>query len=226
MEANKYRDLVSLLNQYLQRSYQGVLDSLSFTLSIYQAFKDKDSLPEDQRLNEESEDAVYNSQEMLNPLISELKPHSSLLNQLALETGILPAALVEDINMVLEYKEEGDNLATSAFSPYTTDKEDQKDAMDEFLYRLVMAHRVKSWVKEIGDGILQYGAESYQVPLDDKPDGINILEGLEEMNTKQLFQELPDYLIPDADDSDETQSDKSYEAYLLKKLLPYYKEDK
>jgi hypothetical protein len=202
------------------------MNSFGYLLSIYTAFKDKDGLKPEERLNEQTEAQVYDLQSIISPLLSEVKSNTTVLNELAFETGVVPMNLVRDLQTILSYKEEGNTIATSSFSPYLEDKDDKKDALDEALYRLVAAHRVKAWCKDIADGILEYGTEPYIVPADDNEECADILNGLEELVPAQLFHELTDYLIPEDDDSEEAGKDKEYEMYLIKRMLPYYKEVK
>lgn len=226
MDKKEYQGFSARMNQQLLLCYLNVMDSLAYLLSLYAALNDKDELKEEERINENTEDAVYQVQALLQPLLREIKPHSLGLSQILLDTGIFPINLMNDINEVLIYKEEANNPIQSSLYPYLNSKEDREDAMEDFLFHLVVAHRVESWIIDIADGILQYGVTPYLVPENDSEKSINILDGIEEMDMKDYFEELPEYLIPRDDDSDERQENKKYEASLLKEALTYLKKEK
>ncbi len=223
METNGYRELILLLNQRLLQIYQNTLDSFGYLLSIHTAFLGCEEAEEEKRFTESREALVYQVQSLLSPLLRHLRPDDPALQEIALETGVIPAALVKDLRLVLTFKEESESSLSSPFSPYLETKEDQKDALDEALYRLVLTHRVWSWCKDIGDGMLEYGTESYEVPESDSEDGKNILDGLDELEPEGMFKELTSYLIPDEEDSEEQSQDKEFEASLIKRMIPYYK---
>jgi hypothetical protein len=209
MKVSKYRDIVFLMNQELLVSYQSLINDLSFSLGVFQVMLGKDNLTVDQKITEEASKQVSQIQSIVLPLLKGMKYNEPNFFEALSNASIYPVNLLTDINNVLGYQEESQNIDESLFDPYDNSLASFRDETKEFLYRLVSVYRLKFWLKDITEGLEQYGIKPYQVDETDGPNGVDILQGMDDLSFDDLLKELSHYLVVTLDDENDAQQDKT-----------------
>ena len=163
---NQFRKTCLLLSQELSILYENCLNDVSLTIAYSLAFQFKDHY--------EDEDELYNNvtsiHAVLSPLISTMVPYSSAFSDAIENSNVIDLALEEEINTVLTYKKEIENFTSSVFNPYV---EDDVNCLKELFYRrLLRTLRVRFILKDIREGIEEYGLDAYKTCFEDS---INML---------------------------------------------------
>lgn len=189
-----------------------------FLLSLKEALDGKDGFTEEERFSDDTfmlQDRFYN---VYLQTLKNISSNSTILEDVLIESEIIPVNLIDDIKASLAYKEDVMNLYDSVFSPNRTGKEDEEDAEFEFILRLVILFRTMNWINDIETGIQEYGIDCYLVPETDSKEDVNVLDGIFDLDYASLKKELKDYLRPQDDDTDELLADKKSIAILLKEI--------
>lgn len=189
-----------------------------FLLSLKEALDGKDDLTEDERFSDDTfllQDRFYN---VYLQTLKNISSNSTILEDVLIESEIMPVNLITDIKACLGYKEDAMNLSDSVFSPNRMEKEDEEDAEFEFVLRLVFLFRTMNWMNDIETGIQEYGIDCYLVPDTDSTKDANVLDGIFDLDYVSLKKELKSYLRPQDDDTNELLADKKSIAILLKEI--------
>ena len=212
------------MNAELALACQASLNKFAFLLSLEGALEGKDGLDEEERFDgdtDELQDKLYN---IYLPMMKEVDSHSRVLPELGVKAHIIPTLLLEDLNVILTYKEDSNNITDSPFSPYDIDKDSFIESIMEFYIRLLSILRVDAWIEDIEMGIQEYGINPYVVPEEDDNTGVNILDGIYEMSLDEMKEEVTRHLLIRDNDTDQQQEDKASLKALMVTLEKY--EDK
>lgn len=224
MNTMKLRELHLLMNAELALACQASLNKFAFLLSLEGALEGKDGLDEEERFDDDTyelQDKLYN---IYLPMMKEVDSHSRVLPELGVKAHIIPTLLLEDLNVILTYKEDSNNITDSPFSPYDIDKDSFIESIMEFYIRLLSILRVDAWIEDIEMGIQEYGINPYVVPEEDDNTGVNILDGIYEMSLDEMKEEVDKHLLIRDNDTDQQQEDKASLKALMVTLEKY--EDK
>lgn len=215
MKSNKYRNLLLLMNQELAIAYESVLNDLAFTLAVSQALAGKDALSAEEKITEETADEVRREKDVLFPLFDRLSGRDGTLSRSLENSRIFPAPLIEGLAALYDFREETRTVRDSFLSPYPDEEGDLAEAALIYLQRLLYSYRIRSWMKDIAEGIEQYGNAAYTVPEDEKADGEDYLEGTDKLSYEETKKELGIYLSKQEDDDEHEKSDKADQLALL-----------
>ncbi len=150
-----------LANQELSILSDNCLDDVAFLLGYGFAFRKEDSYNSDDELF----DAISSIQSVLSPLIQSALPHSESLRTSLRNSDIISEELIDDIDQVLTYKEEC-SKAPSLLIPES--KEDVPEILDELYRKILFIMRTRFIIKDIEDGIEEYGLDAYLVHPEDR----------------------------------------------------------
>ena len=150
-----------LANQELSILCDSCLDDIAFLLGYRFAFENKENYDDDDKLF----DAVSSVQSVISPLIQSSVPHSESLQISLRSSDIIPEELIDDIDQVLTYKEES-NRTSSIFLPES--KDDIPELLDEMYRKILFILRTRFIIKDIEDGIEEYGLDAYLVHPEDR----------------------------------------------------------
>ena len=208
MKVSKYRDIIFLMNQELLVNYQSLSNDLAFSMAVFSIMLGKDELPVEKKITDESSANVSRMQSMIFPLISNTPYNDEDFIESLTNTKVYPLNLVDDLNEAISCQNQSQDLDPALFDPYDQDLDCFKEEVQEFLKRLVMIYRLRFWLKDITEGIEQYGVVAYTVPDDDNDSAADILAGLEEETHQSLLTELSHYLVTTLEDEDDEKADK------------------
>lgn len=209
MNTMKLRELHLWMNSELTIACQASLNKFAFLLSLEGALEGKDGLSEDERFDDgtyELQDKLYN---IYLPMMKEVDSQSKALSELSANAHIIPLSLLEDLNVLISYKEDSQNITDSPFTPYDIDKESFKESICEFYIRLLSVLRVNAWLEDIEMGIQEYGINPYVVPEEDDGSGVNILDGIYDLSLAEMKAEVDKHLLIRDSDTDQQQEDKA-----------------
>lgn len=203
----KIRNIKLIMNQELIIAYDSLLDDLSFTLSIASIFKGKDDLDEDERCSDENIESVYSMHSILSPILRESKPNSPSFFQAVRSSEVIEEELLEKINEVLAYKDEKKTIALSVFDPYSDDLD---ECIREFYQELLLVLRLRFILKDIAEGIQEYGVEPYKVPDNNMQERNKFpFEEIESLTDDKLKEEVNHLLELPIHDWEEEKDDRT-----------------
>lgn len=150
-----------LANQELSILCENCLDDIAFLISYSSVFQIKESYDSD----DEQFNAISSIHDVVSPLITSAVPHSEPFRIALRNSGVIEEQLLDDIDQILTYKEEC-SRSSSLLLPETED--DVIELRDEFFRKVLFIMRTRFIIKDIEDGIEEYGAEAYQVHVEDR----------------------------------------------------------
>ncbi len=192
-----------LMNQELSILCDECLDDVAFLLAYSFACKAR---KDDEEEVEEIFDSFSNLQDVISPLIQSAVPHSESLRISLRNSGLFSEELIDGIDTVLTYKNEL-SLTSQMIIPYS--KEDLPEILDEAYRKILFIMRTRFIIKDIADGIEEYGVEAYEVTPQDRFDPIpSPLDDIDSMPfdevRKQMFH-LLSFAVNDFEDEIENQ---------------------
>ncbi len=192
-----------LMNQELSILCDECLDDVAFLIAYSFACKAR---KDDEEEVEEIFDSFSNLQDVISPLIQSAVPHSESLRISLRNSGLFSEELIDDIDTVLTYKNEL-SLTSQMIIPYS--KEDLPEILDEAYRKILFIMRTRFIIKDIADGIEEYGVEAYEVTPQDRFDPIpSPLDDIDSMSfdevRKQMFH-LLSFAVNDFEDEIENQ---------------------
>ena len=198
MMKNQHRKICLLIDQELSILYENCLNDVALTMAYGLAFEVKDSLEDDDELYKH----ISSIQHVLSPFLLSSKPYSNDLNSALESAFVFYPALQEEINAIASYKNDSYLFSTSTFNPYT---EEEIDYQKEELYRrLLRTLRLRFILKDIQDGIEEYGLEPYKTEPSDQINPLRLpFEDCDTMNINSVKEEvmhLLSYVIQDTED--------------------------
>lgn len=211
------RQTCLLINQELSILYDACIEDTSFTIASAFAFKKKAEYDDDDELFE----VIYSYQDVLSPLFHATIANPSFLLTALQNTNIFEEGLIEEISELFSMKEESDSFTSSPFNPYG--EEDIKIIYDEFYRHLLKALRLRFILKDIVEGMMEYGLESYQLTEQEKLHPLPLpLEDVDTMDLEKVKKEVNALLLePVHDYEDEMDNQKGLAALCV--LLEKYK---
>ncbi len=150
-----------LANQELSILCENCLDDIAFLISYSSVFQIKESYDSD----DEQFNAISSIHDVVSPLITSAVPHSEPFRIALRNSGVIEEQLLDDIDQILTYKEEC-SRSSSLLLPETDD--DVIELRDEFFRKVLFIMRARFIIKDIEDGIEEYGVEAYQVHVEDR----------------------------------------------------------
>lgn len=196
-----------------------ILHKLAFILSLQKALKGKDKFSDDERFNYETyeiQEQYYDIYEelFLNPITNQ-----SSIEKIIKESKIIPINLYSDIQILLSYIEDQQNISQSVFAPLEADEESFAELTYEFYLRLLTCLRTLTWLEDIELGIEAYGVNCYKIPEDDSSEAINVLDGILDMKEDELLGQILILLGNNEMDNEDITKDKFALLSLIKTFL-------
>ena len=194
---NQLRKMCLLIDQELSILYENCLNDVALTMAYGLAFEVKDSLKDDDELYQH----IFSIQHVLSPFLLSAKPYSNDLNFAMENAFVFYPALEEEINRVASYKNDSYLFSSSLFNPYTEDLDYQKA---ELYRRLLRTLRLRFILKDIQDGIEEYGLEPYKVESSDQINPLRLpfidSDTMDIDSVKEEVMHLLSYGIQDTED--------------------------
>ncbi len=180
------------MNQELSILYERCLEDICLTVAVGWVYqKETDELLDDDTLFS----TIQSYEDVLHPLVQKADSETLLVS--LRNTHLFEEALLKEIDNLLSYREESRNFSDSVFSPYGV--EDRSYLSMELRIRIIETLRVRYILKDIQDGIQEYGFDSFRVDGLDTEENLPLKE-IADMSEEEIRKEcstLLQYCIHD-----------------------------
>lgn len=150
------------MNQELSILCDNCLDDVAFLMAYTFAYQAK---KEEEEEDDELFDVFSKLQCVLTPLIQSAVPHSEALRVSLRSSDIFTEEFIDDIYTIITYKDE---LNRTSLMTIPNSKEDIPEILDEAYRKILFIMRTRFIIKDIEDGIEEYGVDAYLVHPEDR----------------------------------------------------------
>ena len=215
----QYRANSILMANEIRNFASTILQKLAFVLSLQKALKGKDKLSEEERFSDETYETQEQYYDIYDELFSDPINNQSAIEKIIKESKIIPINLYSDIQLLLSYIEDQQNISLSVFAPLEANHESFTDLLYEFYLRLLTCLRTLAWLEDIEMGVEAYGVNFYKIPEDDSSEAINVLDGIFDKKKEELLEEILILLKNNEMDNEDLTKDKLALSSLIDILL-------
>lgn len=129
--------------------------------------------------------AIQSYEDVLYPLCQKADKDTLLCS--LRNSHLFEEALLKNIDNILSYRDEAHNFSGGVFSPYG--EEDFSYLSMELRIRILETLRIRYILKDIQDGIQDYGLDAYQIEDTDNEEKELPLKSVSEMSEKEIEKE-------------------------------------